>query len=594
MNAAEYIFKKLADWGAGTVFMVSGGGALFLNAALGGEKRLRRVCCLHEQACAMAAEGHARITNRAAVVSVTSGPGGTNALTGVLGAWLDSIPMVVISGQVRTETLAANLQPPPRQLGDQEFNIVAAAASMTKMAECVTEASAVPDALRRAWILAHSGRPGPVWLDVPLDVQSAPVDDETDPVAEPEWNAAAPSPNQIAEFETLLATAERPAIVAGNGVRLAGARNKLRDFVERLNIPILTAPSGIDLMPSGHPLFFGHPGVMGNRAANLIMQNSDCLIALGARMSLRVIGFNWDSLAPAARRVMVDLDPAELNKSSFRVDLPVEADAGKFMEAVTLELPPRTEWLDYCRRVSRQYEFEEEGFSPASDHVSSYVFPKLLNRVLPPDAVVVCGNGTAYTSTFQAMEVPDGRRMFANVGCASMGYDIPAALGAQLAAPDRVVALVTGDGSIQMNIQELETVRAQALPIKMFVYNNDGYLSIKLSQRAYCGGRLVGADPASGVHLPPLRNLAAAYGIPYFRLENHGQCEKYLPEIMAEPGPVLTEIICDPMETLGPKAASARTADGRFVSRPLDDMAPPVSDDEFYRNDLTGRKRDEF
>lgn len=594
MNAAEYIFAKLADWGAGAVFMVSGGGALFLNAALGRENRLRRVCCLHEQACAMAAEGYARIANRAAVVSVTSGPGGVNALTGVLGAWLDSIPMVIISGQVRTETLASGLNPAPRQFGDQEFNIIAAARSMTKMAECVTDVSGIPEALHRAWTLAHCGRPGPVWLDVPLDVQCAEINGDAAAAPEPEWEIPAPSPSRIAEFEAMLALSKRPVLVAGNGVRLAGAQPELRNFAERLNIPVLTAPSGVDLLASAHPLYFGRPGVMGNRAANLIMQNSDCLIALGARMSLRVIGFNWEHLAPAARRVMIDIDPVEFTKPSFRPDLEIAADAKQFMEAVKLTLPPCGEWLAYCRRVRQRYEPETAGPSNDSAYVGSYRFPALLNRALPADAVVVCGNGTAYTSTFQAMDVPAGRRMFANVGCASMGYDLPAAIGAQLAAGNRTVAVITGDGSIQMNIQELETIRALCLPLKIFVYNNDGYLSIKLSQRAYCDGRFVGADPASGVYLPPLRNLAAAYGIAYFRLENHAQCEAVLPAIMAEPGPVLVEVICDPMEELGPKAASARAADGRFVSRPLDDMAPPVSDDEFYGNDLTGRRREEF
>ncbi|MDD4816625.1 MAG: thiamine pyrophosphate-binding protein [Victivallaceae bacterium] len=583
MQAAKYIFRQLAEWGVKDVFMVTGGGAMYLDAALGDEPRLRYFCCLHEQACAMAAEGHARITNRPGVVLVTSGPGGVNALTGVLGAWLDSVPMLVISGQVKRETMAGSYPGlRVRQLGDQEFDIVSAVRSMTKYAVCVTDAAKLKPELCRAWHAALSGRPGPVWLDVPLDIQNSEIDGAL--FDEPQKSLPYPSPAQLAAAETMLAVAAAPIIVAGRGIHCAGAEKEFARLIEKFNIPVLATPSGIDLLPGAHPLNYGRIGIMGNRAANIIMQNCDLMLVLGTRMSLRAVGYNWDDLAPNARRIMVDVDEAELDKPSFRVDLPICADAGSFIRSLTLEPPPRPDWLAYCERMRRKYPAEPDGHDRQTGYVDSYVFPRLLMHSLPSDSVVVCGNGTAYTSTFQSICLPAGTTLFANVGCASMGYALPAAIGACLAAPGRTVAALTGDGSIQMNLQELATVAGAKLPLKLFVYNNDGYLSIKSTQKAFNHGKYVGSNPASGVYLPALEQLAPAFGFRYFRIASHTAAETLLPEIMRCSGPVLCEVMLDPEEKLEPKAATAVTPDGRLVSRPLDDMTPLLDRAEYENN----------
>ncbi len=583
MQAAKYIFRQLAEWGVKEVFMVTGGGAMYLDAALGDEPGLRYFCCLHEQSCAMAAEGYARMVNRPGVVLVTSGPGGVNALTGVLGAWLDSVPMVVISGQVKRETMAASYpELSLRQLGDQEFDIVSTVRHMTKYAVCVTDASELKNELCRAWREAISGRPGPVWLDIPLDIQNAEIDEALS--AEPEKIVPLPVPAQVADAAAMLAAAKSPVIVAGRGVHCSGAEKDFLLLIDRLKIPVLTTPSGIGLLAETHPLNYGRIGVMGNRAANIIMQNCDLMLVLGTRMNLRAVGYNWNGFAPDARRIMVDVDAAELRKPSFRVDLPICADVGLFIRSLDLETAFRPDWLAYCDRMRRKYPNVPTGRATGENYVDSYVFPLLLMQNLPPAAIVVCGNGTAYTSTFQAVSPPAGTTLFANVGCASMGYGLPAAIGACLAAPERTVAVVTGDGSIQMNLQELATVAGAKLPLKIFVYNNNGYLSIKSTQKAFNHGKYVGADPSSGVYLPDLEKLAPAFGLRYFRLRNHAEAAAELSQIMSCAGPVLCEVMLDPEEKLEPKAATAVLPDGRLFSRPLDDMTPLLDRDEFEQN----------
>lgn len=587
MRLSDYIFRTLADWGLRQAFFITGGGAMHLNDALGSEPRISRLCCLHEQACAIAAEAYARVAGIPAVVSVTSGPGGTNAITGVAGAWLDSIPMIVISGQIKTETMISSCpELKLRQLGDQELNITDVVRPITKYAVAVKKPEEIRYHLERACCLAMTGRPGPVWLDIPLDVQAAQIEPETlagydsseDPL--PELN-----PADVIAALAKLRTAERPVIIAGSGVISAGARELFRSVAQHWNIPVLTAISGIDLLPTDSPQFFGRPGVMGARAANFILQNADCLLVLGTRMNLRVIGYDYKNLARASYRIMVDADSAELSKPTFRVDLKIHADAGDFLRAVeTAPLPEKTAWLDYCRKLRARYPAVLPEHRNRTDYVSSYAFPELLARFMKPESIVVTGNGTAYTSTFQALPVRDGDRVIANVACASMGYDLPAAIGAAAAAPGREVVCITGDGSIQMNLQELQTILSNAYPVKIFMYNNNGYLSIKLTQNAFFNGHFVGSTPESGVHLPDMRKLAEAYGFRTYLLRNNAEAEALLPEILALDGPVFCEVMTDPLEKLGPKASSMRLPDGRIVSRPLEDLAPFLPREEIKAN----------
>lgn len=594
MRVADYIWKFLADRGVSHVFLVTGGGAMHLNDALGREKRIRYVCNLHEQACAMAAEGFARMSGTPGVVSVTTGPGGTNALTGVMGAWLDSVPMVVISGQIKRATMiTACPRLKLRQLGDQEYNIVDAVRPMTKMAKTVMSVEEVPAAMAEAWELCQSGRPGPVWIDVPLDIQAAEMPEElASSPAEPSHAepTAVPSRGDVAAVAELLRKAERPAVIVGSGVRNARAESLFLEVAESLNVPVLTSISGIDLIPSDHPLFFGRPGILGERPANFIMQNSDLFVVIGTRMGIRICGYAYDTVARAATKVMVDVDPNELEKPTFRPDVKIRADAGEFLRALRAELPSlpsREEWLSYCRAVKAKYPVTTPEHRARTDYVSSYVLPEAVVRNAPDPLTVVTSNGVAYTSTFQAIPVRRGMRMFSNEACASMGYGLPAAIGAVFAGgPGRTVACFEGDGSIQMNLQELQTMLNYNLSIKLFVYNNDGYLSIKTTQRAFFDGRFMGSEPGSGVILPSFEKLAAAYGLPYFRLSNNQELDAKLRSVFATEGPVLVEVMLDPFESLGPKAASKRLPDGTMVSAPLEDMAPFLPRDEFAANML--------
>ena len=594
MRVADYIWKTLADKGVRHVFLVTGGGAMHLNDALGLERRISYVCTLHEQAAAMAAEGYARASGTPGVVSVTTGPGGTNALTGVLGAWLDSVPMVVISGQIKRATMiTACPHLKLRQLGDQEYNIVDAVRPMTKFATTVMRVEDVAETLETAWRICQEGRPGPVWIDVPLDIQAAPMDMEAvEPDVKGEGAAAAevvkPNAAQVAEVAAALRVAKRPAVIVGSGVRRAGAEGLFLRVAEALNLPVLTSISGIDLIPSDHPLFFGRPGILGERAANFIMQNSDLFLVLGTRMGIRICGYAYDTVARAATKVMVDVDPNELEKPTFRPDVKVHADAGAFLEALAAalpSLPPRDEWLAYCRRVKAAYPVVLPAHRERTDYVSSYVLPEAIMRHAPDPLTVVTANGIAYTSTYQAIPIRRGMRMFANEACASMGYGLPAAIGAAFAfGGRRETVCFEGDGSIQMNLQELQTLLTYNLPVKVFVYNNAGYLSIKTTQRAFFEGRFVGSEAGSGVVLPSFERLAAAYGLPYFRLANNQELDAKLPAVFATKGPALVEVMLDPFEALGPKAASKRLPDGSMVSAPLEDMAPFLPRDEFRAN----------
>ena len=589
MRVADYIFKTLADKGVRHVFLVTGGGAMHLNDALGREDRIKYVCNLHEQACAMAAEGYARISGKPGVISVTTGPGGTNALTGVMGAWLDSVPMLIVSGQIKRETMiTACPEYKLRQLGDQEYNIVDAVKPMTKMARTVMSVDEVPQAVEDAWRICQEGRPGPVWLDIPLDIQAAPISDNAVPERKTEQSRLKPSPEEVDRVAKLIKSAKRPAIIVGSGIRSAGAENLYLELAESLNIPVLTSISGIDLIPSDHPLFFGRPGILGERPANFIMQNSDLLLVLGTRMGIRICGYAYETIARAATKVMIDIDEAELNKPTFRPDMKIHADVGEFLKSlheVLHSLPEKSDWIAYCNRIKAKYPIILSEHRNRTDYVSSYVLPEAIVHHAPDPLTVVTSNGIAYTSTFQAIPIRKGMRMFSNEACASMGYGLPAAIGAAFACGHDVICF-EGDGSIQMNLQELQTLITYRIPVKVFVYNNGGYLSIKTTQRSFFNGKFVGSEASSGLVLPSFEKLAAAYGLPYFRLLNNQELDTKLKAVFSTPGPALIEVMLDPFEVLGPKAASKKLPDGRMVSAPLEDMAPFLPRDEFRANML--------
>lgn len=593
IRVADYIARTLAAEGVRHVFLVTGGGAMHLNDAFGRERGLEWVAFHHEQACAMAADAYFRLTGRLAAVNVTTGPGGLNALNGVFGAYTDSLGMIVVSGQVKRETMAASTGLPLRQLGDQEVDIVSVVTPLTKYAVTVTDPSTIRFHLEKALFLALDGRPGPVWIDVPIDVQAAPVEPATlrgfDPDREapgrPEVDLAAVARDVLSR----IAAARRPVLLAGGGIRIAGAAEAFRAVVERLGIPVTTAFNAHDLLESDHPLLAGRPGTVGDRPGNFAVQNADLLLVLGCRLNVRQVGYNWASFARTAFKVMVDVDPAELAKPTVRPDLAVHADAREFLDALLAVGPagPTAEhrrWLSWCRERVARYPVVLPEYRAKGAPVNPYVFVDELFARLEEGAVVVTGDGTACVATFQAARLRRGQRLFSNSGSASMGWDLPAAIGACIASGRRRVVALAGDGSLQMNVQELATVAHHRLPVTLFVLNNRGYHSIRQTQRAYFPDNIIGCGEESGLSFPDVLRLASAYGIPASRVGTHADLSAVLDAALFAEGPHVCEVVLDTEQPFAPKPSSRALPDGRMVSAPLEDLAPFLSREELAEN----------
>lgn len=598
MRVADYIVKMLANNGVKHVFMITGGGAMFLNDAFGLEKRIQYVCNSHEQACAMAAEGYARTAGEMAVVCVTSGPGGTNTLTGLLGQWMDSIPVLYLSGQVRFETTIASTDLPLRQLGDQEANIVDIVRPITKYAFMVTDPQTIRYHLEKAMHLAVSGRPGPVWLDLPLNVQLSIVEEAKLKPYKPEKGTVTQKSGlldgQVDSVMERLASSKRPIILAGAGIRLSGAAEAFYHMAERLGIPVQVAWDAIDLFPSDHPLYAGRPSTLGQRGANFIFQNADLLLNIGCRMNVRQIGYTFPAVARAAYKISIDIDPAELRKPTLKVDLPICSDAGEFIHLMegrlrAKSIPPKVDWLEWCRERIRRYPVVLPEYCQKDKPVNPYVFSEVLSQRLGANDVVVSSNGSSCVMPIQTMHIKQGQRHIVNSGSASMGYGLPAAIGACFANGAKRVICLEGDGSIQMNIQEFQTVIYHHLPIKIFIFNNGAYLSVRITQSNFFEGRLVGESARSGVGFPDFVKVAEAYGIPTFRIRNNRELKKIIDQALETDGPVLCDVIMDPDQIFSPRSSSKQLADGRIVSSPLEDMYPFLSDEEFLSNMLIPR-----
>jgi acetolactate synthase-1/2/3 large subunit len=598
VRAADYIAQTLATHGVRHVFMITGGGAMFLNDAFGLEKRIQYVCNLHEQACAIAAEGYARAAGKMAVVCVTTGPGGTNALTGVLGQWLDSIPVLYLSGQVRYDTSVPSTGLPLRQFGDQEANIIDIVRPITKYAVMVTDPQFIRYHLEKAMHLAVSGRPGPVWLDIPLNVQSSVIEElnlkSYDPEEDGEASTFDIDEHQVEQVVERLSMSERPVILAGAGIRLAGAADAFYRLARRLGIPVQVAWDAIDLFPSEHPLYAGRPSTVGQRGANFIFQNADLLLSLGCRLNIRQIGYNFPAVARAAYKISVDIDPAELKKPTIRIDLPINADVGEFIRVLDMRLkakrlPERKTWLSWCKERIRRYPVVLPEYYQRRKPVNPYVFCDMLSRRLNARDVTVSSNGASCVVPIQAMEMKRGQRHIVNSGCAAMGYGLPAAIGACFAVSPKRVICLEGDGSLQLNIQELETVHYHRLPLKIFVFNNGGYLSIRSTQNNFFDGRLVGESARSGVGFPDYVRVAKAYGIPACRITRHSQLEETINQVLDSDGPALCDVIMDPGQLFSPRTASKRLPDGRMESSPLEDMYPFLPQDDFLSNMIISR-----
>jgi len=601
IKLSQYVVGRLADWGVRDLFMITGGGAMHLNDSVGREPRIRYICSHHEQAAAMAAEVYARVTGSTAVLNVTTGPGGINSLNGVFGAWTDSVPMLILSGQVKRETcMAVRGLTDIRQLGDQEVDIVRMVGGITKYAVLVTEPESIRYHLERAWHLASSGRPGPCWLDIPVDVQSARIDEENlrgyDPAEDATEFDTAAVREQASEVIRRLAGAARPVVMAGSGVRAAGALDEFRQVIRLLGIPVTTAWTH-DLLASDDPLFCGRPGTIGERPGNFTVQNSDALLVLGSRLNIRQVSYNWPSFARHAFRMQVDVDAAELRKPTVLPELPIHCDLKIFLREMIRQLSDaaapfdtarHTCWLAWCRERVAKYPVVIAKHRKPGPPLSPYYFVEQLFERLADDDVVVCGNAAACIVPYQVARLKVNQRLISNSGAASMGHDLPAALGAAVARHGKRVICLAGDGSIMFNIQELQTIVHHGFPIKIFVLDNNGYLSIRQTQSNFFGN-LVGESPVSGVSFPDMERLATAYGIPTAHIETEQDFSR-IAGILDAPGPALCRVKLDPAQEFEPRLKSRQLPDGTLVSPNLEDMFPFLSPEELASNLLIADK----
>ncbi|MGI6012158.1 MAG: thiamine pyrophosphate-binding protein [Ruminococcus sp.] len=600
-KVSDYIADYIAERGIRDVFTVTGGGAMHMNHSFGSHPVLKCTYHHHEQAAAMAAEAYARVDNQMAAVCVTSGPGATNAITGVLCAWTDSIPMIVFSGQVRYDTTVRSSGLKLRTMGVQEYDITPSVAPMTKYAVMVTKAEDIRYHLERALYLALHGRPGPVWLDIPLNVQGAEIDPEKIRKYDPEEDekevpAAIPWETAAIVLDKIQASS-RPVIFAGNGVRLSKGYSSFRRLTDLLGVPVVTGMSSVDAMETDHPLYVGRNGGTGDRAGNFAIQNCDLLLSLGSRQSFLQTGFNYETWAREAYTILNDIDGEELKKPSLHVDLPVVGNVLELMEKMLILLLKagyskdrplfgKEEWLARCRGwkekypvVTREhYQTLEEG------RTNIYAFFHEMTSRLREGAKLVVSVGTSRVAGSQSAVIKRKTRFITNPNTASMGYGLPAAIGVCRAAKEEVIC-VTGEGSLQMNLQELQTIFHNRFPIKIFVINNEGYHSIRQTQMNFFGEPLMGVGPESGdLSFPDLEKLALAYGIPYTRCKSSRTLGEDVEEVLRQPGAVLCEVFVTKRQYTQPKTASKRLPDGRMVSAPLEDMYPFLDREELKEN----------
>jgi len=614
MRVADYIAQTLVAHGVSHVFMLTGGGAMHLNDAFGRAEGLSYVSCHHEQACAMAAEAYTRLSGKLAAVNVTTGPGGINALNGVHGAYTDSIGMIVVSGQVKRETLRGNTPYALRQLGDQEADVVAMVKPITKWAVMIDNPQDIRYLLEKALYLATTGRPGPVWLDVPIDIQAAPIDPEAlrgfDPLVEgygrpfaipAEYGALRGEALRQAAREVIEAirAAERPVILPGTGVRISGAHEAFLKVIDTLGVPVAPGWNAQDVIEDSHPLCAGRPGTVGDRPGNFAVQNADVLLVLGCRLNIRQISYNFSSFARAATKIMVDVDLAELHKPTLDIDVPIHADLAEFLPILLEELQgyqrpaAHADWVEWGQERRRRYPTVLPEYWDTKGVVNPYCFTQALFEQLAEDEVIVMADATAAVVTVQAATLKKGMRLFSNSGAASMGYDLPAAIGAWHAmramgrgdAGDRLICMA-GDGSIMQNLQELQTIVGQGIPAKIFLYNNSGYHSIRQSQQAHFAGFSVGCGPDSGVTFPDFGRIAQGFGLAFTRTSDHDDMARAIRETLAAPGAAICEIMTDKSQQFAPKLSSKRLEDGTMVTAPLEDLAPFLSREELQQNML--------
>jgi len=588
ISVADYIIDFLVKKGVKDVFMVAGGGIMYLIDSVGRNKKINYIANHHEQASATAAESYSRVTNNIGVCLVTTGPGGTNAITGVAGAWVDSIPMLVISGQVKRELIADYKN--VRQVGPQEINIVGMVKGITKYAKTIMDPNTIRYELEKAFYEAKNGRPGPAWLDIPLDVQGSMVDEKklvgfTAPKVEKDKTLN----KKIDKVISLLKKSKRPVIIAGNGIRLSGAVNKFREMVNKLNIPVLLTMNGMDLVPEQNRLLVGKFGPVGQRRGNFVLQNADLIIAMGASLNVSSTGFSYSDFGRNAKKILVNIDGNELKVKKFKVEMPLKCDVKDFIDGILekindIETDKREKWLCVCDLWKEKYRNIIPDFFKDEAYVNSYVFFDRLSQFLDRDTCVVTGIALDACGLYQSFSVKDGQRAFVNKNFGQMGWDLPAVIGACLANGKKKTILVAGDGSIQLNIQELQTIHCYNLPIKIFIFNNHGYESIRATQDNLFCGRRVGACEKSGVTNPNFKLLAKAHGFNFVYIKTNNELDKKIKSVLNTESLVICEINIAFDQKRVPKASTYRLANGTLVSKPLEDMAPFLPEKEVWEN----------
>lgn len=592
MKLTDYVVRSLAQQGIDTVFGLTGGAVVHLFDSADRNPDIKVVFCHHEQAAAFAAQAYARIRNAPGAAFVTTGPGGTNALTGVAAAWLDSVPCIFISGQARLSHTTRYKK--IRQLGIQQMDILNLVAPITKFSVMLEDPLSIKYNLQKAIHIARSGRPGPVWLDLPMDIQWASVEPESLPSFDPsemeESSPASPIDAGVRRCFEMIAAAERPVFLAGYGVRLAHAENEFRHVVERLRIPFLSTWNASDLLPTNHPLYVGRPGVFGQRGANLAIQNCDLLLSVGSHLCLSLTGTLFEAFAREANIVMVDADQDELSHRTVRVDLPIRCDAKEFLRGLSrltegIAPPEISPWREQCTLYQTRHNAVPQEWRNQENLVNPYVFMDTLSgEMTGQDQVVIDGGGTVNQISFQSLKIKQGQRVIISSGICSMGSGLPESVGACFAGNRRRTICLTGDGSMQLNVQELQTIVHHNLPVKIFVFNNRGYLSIRNTQDGFLGGNHAGSSTKGGLTLPDFVKVAEAYGLKAGRARNHRELKQTIQSVLASDGPALCEVLVSEKQQIEPRQAFEKNADGTFVPRPLEDMEPLLSSEEYLES----------
>ena len=612
IRVADYIAQRSVEFGVRHAFLVTGGGAMHLNDALTRHKSLTPIFFHHEQSAAMAAESYYRLINRVVVLNVTAGPGGINALNGVYGAYMDSLSLLIISGQVKNETYLKNYKIKLRQLGDQEVDIVSMVKPITKYAVTVKDPSEIKEIMDKAIYFLSNGRPGPVWVDVPIDIQGSLIDPNKlkgfDGNIRKLINDPAVSDNTKLELLTKsnlndktfhiifekLRKSTRPVILAGTGVSISKMNKQFLQLIKKLKIPVVTGWNAHDLLSNKNDYYAGKPGTVGDRPGNFTVQNSDLLIVLGCRLNIRQISYNWKDFAPKAFKIMIDIDQAELDKPTLKIDYKIKTDLKIFIPLFIKKIQDlnyvstkeHNKYLKWCKEKVNEYPVVlPEYTNKKNKKINPYVFIDNLFNLLNKDDVVITGNGSACVITFQAAKIKQGQRLYTNSGSASMGYDLPASIGAAIAMKGKRVICLAGDGSLMMNLQELQTMKGYNLPIKVFILNNDGYVSIKQTQEAYFSDNIAGVGPKSGVTIPDFTKLGKALNISSIKITKLSELSStnFL-KMLNNDKSAIFEIVINPNQGFSPKLTSRKLDDGTMVSPSLHDMSPFMDKDELAKN----------